>query len=60
MCAVPYPAESGVDAGGAGDAEEGDGDGAEALSGGGGGEVVAVVSCCGGVGGPWRGVGALV
>lgn len=58
MCAVSDPAEGGEDAGGAGDAEEGDGDGAEALGRGRGGEVVAVVGCCSGVGGSWKGMWA--
>ena len=48
--AVPDPAEGGVDAGGAGDTEEGDGDGAEALGGGGGGKVVTVICRSGDVG----------
>ena len=43
MSAVADPAEGGVDTGGAGDTEEGDGDGAEALGRGGGREVVAMV-----------------
>lgn len=51
---MPYPAEGGEDASGAGDAEERDGDGAEALGRGGSGEIVAVICCCGGVGAWWR------